>query len=254
MDKISEFEAAQKEIRTLDHHGNSICSEAVLRQFQRRNSFGLDRNKRIYRIFQSDYLQNDIDGGFLTLPKASNSAWNDALENPLSGVYDIDVGTGFDIHLGSLVSSFHALCWTHRADSTPDDWTEFSHGKDSVRISTTVGKLMDRIMRVEDPAFMYRAWLIEVDYKASSLIKSMQNPAEVYRRMECQQGALLALSAAVVRTAYTDEDEVRLLFDPSIVPTFSGSIPTEKSGLLRIRFEWENFIDSQEANPHLAGP
>ena len=253
MDKISEFEAAQKEIRTLDFQGNSIRSDPAFRQFQRRNSFGLDRNKRIYRIFQSDYLQNDIVGGFLTLPKASNSAWNDALENPLSSVYDTDLATGFDIHLGSLVSSFHALCWTHRAQSTPDDWADFSHGKDSVRISTTVGKLMDRVMRVEDPAFMYRAWLIEVEYKDPALIKSMQNPAEVYRRMECQQGALLALSAAVVRTAYTDEDEIRLLFDPSVVPAFSGGLPTENPGLLRIPFDWEDFIDSRETNPYSTG-
>jgi len=252
MDKISEFEAAQKEIRTLDFQGNSIRSEVAFRQFQRRNSFGLDRNKRIHRIFQSEYLQNDIAGGFLTLPKASSSVWGDVLENPLSDVYDIDIATGLDIHLGSLVNSFHALCWTHRADSNPDDWADFSHGKDSVRISTTAGKIMDRVMRVEDPAFMYRAWLVEVEYKTPSLIKQMQNPAEVYRRMECQQGALLALSAAVVRTTCTDEDEVRLLFDPSVVPTFSG-LPTENPNLLRIPFDWTGFIDREEPNPYLAG-
>lgn len=248
MDKIAAFEDAQKTICALDFQGKSIRSEEAFRQFQKRNSFGLDQNKRIYRIFQSAYLQEDIAGGFLTLPKASSNAWSDALENPLSSVFDIDIATGFDIHLGSLVSSFHALCWTHRADSTPDDWRNFSHGKEAVRISTTVGKIMDRVMLINDPAFMYRAWLIEVEYKDPELILSMQNPAEVYRRMECQQGALLALSAAVVRTAYTDEDEVRLLFDPSVIPKFSD-LPTGKPDLLRIPFDWEGFIDNQESNP-----
>lgn len=245
MDKLAEFEAAQVEIRTLDYHGGSIRSVEALRQFKRRNSFGLDENRRIYRIFQSKYLKEDIEGGFLTLPKASSSVWNDGLENPLSNVYDKDIATGFNIHLGSLVSSFHALCWTHRAEATPDDWLDFSHGGDAVRISTTVGKIMDRVMRISDPAFMYRAWLIEVEYQNPSLIASMQSSSEVYRRMECHQGALLALSAAVVRTEFTDEDEVRLLFDPSVIPPFVG-IPVENSGLLRIPFDWDGFIEGRE--------
>jgi hypothetical protein len=52
MDKLADFEAAQVEIRALDYHGKSIRSVEALRQFKRRNSFGLDENRRIYRIFQ----------------------------------------------------------------------------------------------------------------------------------------------------------------------------------------------------------
>lgn len=248
MDRIAEFEEAQKEICKLDFRGEPIRGEAIFSQFKRRNSFGLDRDKKLHRIFQSKFLEDDIAGRFLTLPRARAALWKDHLENPLSSVFDVDIATGYKIHLGSLVSSFHALCWTHRQDATPADWHYFSHGTKSVRISTTVGKLMDRVMRLDDPAFASRAWLVEVEYNDPSLIEQLRHPAEVYRRMRCQQGALLALSAAVVRTEHSHEDEVRLLFDPAVIPAFA-TIPTGSPDLIRIPFNWDGFIVDQEDGP-----
>ena len=150
---------------------------------------GWIKTKKIYRVFQKDFLEKDIWVN-LTLPKASASVWNDPLENPLSTVYDVDIVTGLNIHIGSLVSSLHALCWTHRAAPRLSDWTNFSHGKESMRITSTVGKLMDRMMRVSAKCYMHRSWLIEVDYKDPSVIQQMKNPKEVYRRID-SQGALV---------------------------------------------------------------
>lgn len=248
MNKLLDFESAQKAIRSLDFQGYSVRSPEMYREFQERNSFGLDLASPIHRIFQCEYLKKDIADGCVTLPKASASVWKDSLENPLSGVYEVDLVTGQELHLGSLVSSFHALCWTHREKAHPSDWSSFSHGRDAVRVSTTVGKLMDRVMRVDDPAYMHRAWLIEVDYDDPVVIGGMQNPAEVYRRME-SQGALLALSAAVVRTENSDEDEVRLLLNPSVRPEDPAARISGGPDLLRIPFEWAGFIDFVEQSP-----
>lgn len=248
MSKVEAFEQEQRIIRALDFQGNAINSESMYRQYQKRNSFGLDRSKSIHRIFQEDFLENDIADGYLTLPNASASVWNDPLENPLSGISDIDGVTGNRIDLGALVSSIYAICWTHRSGSQASDWASFSHGKKAVRISTSVGKLMDRVMRVVDPYYMHRAWLIEVDYKEPTLIEAMQNPREVYKRMD-SQGALLALSAAVVRSYFSGEDEIRLLFDASLKPQLPGMTSSINPNLVRIPFDWNGFIDHREYAP-----
>lgn len=246
MSKLEALEDALNGIRSLGFRGYSPQSEEMYRQFQLRNTFGLAMEMPIHRIFQKDFLEKDISEGFLTLPRASAAIWNDPLENPLSIVREPDVVTGSDIHLGALVSSFHALCWTHRAEPTKSDWANFSHRKEPVRISTTVGKLMDRVMRIDDPGYMHRAWLIGVDYIDISAIQAMQTTAEVYRRME-SQGALLALSAAIVRTDYSNEDEVRLLINAGILPP--DPLIDVGSELIRIPFKWQGFIDKRTSPP-----
>jgi hypothetical protein len=248
MSKIEAFEQEQEGVRRLDFLGNSSNSEPMLRQYQRRNAFGLAPDKEIHRIFQKDFLDKDISDGCLTLPKASASIWNDPLENPLADVQNVDLMTGSNIHLGALVSSFYALCWTDRSAPRPSDWSSFSHGKKAVRVGTTVGKLMDHMMCAADPCYMHRAWLIEVDYEDPALIQAMKDPHEVYRRME-SQGGLLALSAAVVRSQFSTEDEVRFLFDASIQPSLRGLVMSTNPSLVRIPFEWKGFIDNQICGP-----
>ena len=248
MSQIEAFERHQDAVRKLDSQGYSCNSESMLREYHRRNSFGLPPDKVIHRIFQEDFFQKDVSDGYLTLPKASASVWRDLLENPLSAVKDLDVVTGSNIHLGALVSSFYALCWTGRPDPLATDWSNFSYGKKSVRISTTVGKLMDRMMHINDPCYMHRAWLIDVSYKDPALIQAMQNPQGVYQRMD-SQGARLALSAAVVRAQYSTEEEVRFLFDASIQPLPDGLIVSSASSLIRIPFDWNGFIDNKVCGP-----
>jgi hypothetical protein len=248
MGKIEDFENSQEEIRRLDFNGYSIGSTSMVRAYKRRNSFGVCGDEIIHRICQEDYLDKDISDGYLTLPKASASIWNDPLENPLAEVQDLDLVTGSTIHLGALVSSFYALCWTHRSAPTSSDWFNFSHGKKAIRISTTVEKLMDRIMHPADPCYMHRAWLIGVSYQDPVIIQAMQNPQGVYERMD-SQGARLALSAAVVRSKFSTEAEIRLLFDASIQPQLLDSIILSAPDLLRIPFDWNGFIDNRVCGP-----
>ena len=242
MSKFDKFRDAQSKITTLDFHGKDQFSSEVLEQYKLRNSFGLDPSKEIHRIFQKDYYDKDVSEGYLTLPIASSNVWGDSLENPLGDVADIDPVTGGQIDYGSLVRSFYALCWTERSEPTTTDWTNFSHGKKAVRITTTVGKLLDRLMLNEDRAYMHRIWLISVEYKNPSSIRAMKNSGEAIERME-STGALLAASAAVVRTDYSVEDEIRLLFDGSIKPELDGIVYLNKNRLLRIPFNWDGFVD-----------
>lgn len=244
MDKIAQFKAEHDEIVKLDHTREAISMQ-MYGQYQRRNSFGVDRNKEIHRIFQKEFYDRDIKDQTLTLPLAeAGITWNDLLENPLANVKTIDIVTRKEILLGSLVQQFYALCWTERPTATKKDWKSFSHRKPAVRISTTIGKLLDRLMHPDDPYYMLRYWVIRVDYKDPTLIQAMQNPGEVYQRMETT-GAMLALSAAVIRTQYSDQKEIRLLFDASINPQQQNVTYQEAPKLVRIPFDWNGFVDKE---------
>lgn len=248
MNKIEAFKHEQDRINQLDFQGNASNSKPMVHQYRRRNTFGLDPDTTIHRIFQKDFLDKDFSDGYLTLPKASASVWHDPLENPLANVQDVDSATGSDIDLGALVKSFYALCWTSRPTPQQSDWVNFSHGKEAVRVSTTAGKLMDRMMCAADPRYMHRPWLIEVDYQDAALIQAMQKPQEVYDRME-SPGALLALSAAVICSEFSTEDEIRLLFDASIKPPLPGLVNLANPDLVRIPFNWGGFIDNRVCGP-----
>lgn len=119
MSAIDAFGREQEGVRELDFQGNPSSSEPMFRQYQRRNAFGMESQKKIHRIFQNDLLDKDISEGYLTLPKANASLWKDPLENPLSKIQDIDLLTGQKIHVGALVSSFYAMCWTDRSEDGP---------------------------------------------------------------------------------------------------------------------------------------
>lgn len=247
-DRLACFEQAQDDVRRLDFCGKSAADIDVYRQYQRRNSFGLDRDMKVYRIFQEHFYQQDVSAGCLTLPRATAAVWNDSLENPLASVTQLDSVTRETIHLGSVVSGFYALCWTRRNNPTKEDWDSFSHGKPAVRVATTVGKLLDRVMHINDPCYMHRSWLIDVEYKAPSLIDQMKNPSDVFARME-STGAMLALSAAIIRTGFSDEEEVRFLFDNRINPPSSAVMASASPNLVRLPFDWNGFLDGVTRYP-----
>ena len=247
-DRIRCFEADHAVVKQLDFQGLSAEDGRMYRQYQKRNSFGIDPGQKLCRIFQKRHYDQDLADGFLTLPRASAAVWNDELENPLADVTAHDDVTGQQVHLGSVVSSFYGMCWTKRANPTRSDWEAFSHGHKAVRVTTSTQKLLDRTMDINDPYYMLRSWLIEVDYKNPRLIRKLKTPDEVFRRMQ-STGALLALSSAIVQTRYSGEQEVRFLFDGGLTPRRSDIVETKDPDLIRIPFDWNNFAEDELQYP-----
>lgn len=247
-DRVHCFEQAQDAVNRLDFSGKDARHIEAYRQYQQRNSFGLAPNMKIYRIFQQQYYDDDVKNGCLTLPRATATVWNDPLENPLASVTVSDQETGLPLHLGSVVSNFYALCWTQRAVPTAEDWASFTHGMPAIRIGTTAGKLLDRVMQRYDLSYMHRSWLVDVDYMERQLIQQMKTPDELYGRME-STGSLLALSAAVVRTEFSDENEVRFLFDNGVFPKWSAVTTSSSPDLIRLPFNWNEFVDETNYYP-----
>jgi len=220
----------------------------MIEAYIKRNMFGLDPEKKIHRIFRSSHLKADKGNKVITLPLASGEIWNDPLENPLSSITGVDEATNAPIDYGSLVRRFHALCWTHREKATSSDWHSFSHDEPATRITTSARKLLSRLFDTCDSGYMNRTWLVQVEYSVGEKIKELQNVHEVQKRIE-STGAQLALSVATVRSDYEHEDEVRLLYDTSICPLPPEVALDESKRLVRIPFDWDDFIENQEDNP-----
>lgn len=248
MSNIDHFQCLSQVVNRLDSRGCSLESGEMIEAYIRRNMFGIKPEMKIHRIFQSDFLEADILHNRITLPAASAGFWKDPLENPLANVIGVDKVTGSGIDYGSLVRPFHALCWTQRERASSSDWSSFSHGKPATRITTSAGKLMGPLVSRDDSCYMHRAWLVEVEYAKEDRIKALQNSTEAVNRME-PNGALLALSAATVRSCFKDENEVRLLYDTSLLPRPSGVMLDKSNGLVRIRFDWSDFIENSEDSP-----
>lgn len=242
------FFAASERIFSLDLDGESLWSEAVMAQYKARNAFGIDPNARIHRIFQRPFLEADIAAGVLTLPSASAVVWKDSLENPLANVSDVDTVSGGRRDYGAVVRKFHALCWTRRSRARAEDWVSFSHGNAATRITTTAGKLLDRMMSVADESYMNRTWLIDVEYLRPDRICAMQTPQGVIDRLD-STGASLALSAATVNAKFIDEEEIRLLFNVGLSPLPAGTTLNASSGLVSIPFDWDGFIEDRVDHP-----
>jgi hypothetical protein len=245
MDAFDCFDLECARIRELDRQEFAWNSEAMLAQYMRRNAFGLDLDTKLHRITKSEWLEQDLASNRLTLPRASPAIMDDWLENPLADVVGRDAETGAKIHYGSTVQSFHALCWTSRKESTEADWANFSRGKPATRISTSVRKLLERIMLNSDSNYMHRVWLAEVDYRKPHDIRAMKKPQEVIDRLE-PTGALLAYSAATVQWKYRSEDEIRLLYDVGLAPLPVGVSLDPDRRLVRVPFDWSGFIEKRE--------
>ncbi len=259
-DRRKSFNEAQEKVNELDLLGKKPSDTDMYCQYQRRNSFGLDPNMKIYRIFQREFYENDTKNGVLTLPRAIANVWNDELENPLSNVTEriknYDLKQNETYYWGSVVENYFALCWTNRENPTDGDWSSFSHGKPAVRIETTVQKLLDRVMVLNDPSYMHKSWLIDVEYKDQNFIKQMRNPEEVKRRIE-SSGSELVLSAAIVRGSNSAENEVRYLFDNfgtdriaiEEIEAVDEYGEQQKTELIRLCFDWDGFVDNIIKSP-----
>ena len=114
MCNLSHFQCLNQVVNRLDSRGFSLESPEMVEAYMKRNMLGIKPETRIHRIFQSDFLEADILHNRITLPAASAGSWKDPLENPLANVSGVDEVTGSRIDYGTLVRSFHGLCWTKR--------------------------------------------------------------------------------------------------------------------------------------------
>jgi hypothetical protein len=173
-------------------------------------AIGLDLKQPIHRIFQLNHLREDLERGCLTHVRVSPETWHDPYENPLLN-REFREKAGEIISVKELLNSFFGICWTVNCQESLKHWRVFSHGNLSVRVSTTVGKLLAGVMNLENQFYMLSHFLGKVNYHAQSDIDRWLQDAN-YKDFPDPLGHKFASTLLMLRQCFDDEDEARLLY------------------------------------------
>jgi hypothetical protein len=208
------------------------------------NSFNINLDEPIYRIFQYEFINQDINNNTLTHVKACPDVWGDEFENPLLKAQYTDDVTGESIYLTGVVDDFHALSWTIDADENEDSWDDFSHGEPAIRIKTTPRKLLENLMDVNDKYFMFHHHIGKVKYENEQYINDWINDPNYHVHLD-SLGQSLALSLMLLRTRFSSEQEIRLLYSykpQSDNPWVDDNIK-KKDVICIVPFSWDGIIE-----------
>lgn len=213
-----------------------------------RNTLLIDIDTPIYRIYQIKHLSNDIQNNQTTYRKITSEVWGDPLENPLlNNIYIDKEGTPFSL---GLFEHSYAQSWTYEKDENVEHWRTFSRASPSVRIKSTIKKLLQEMMDINDPSFMLTHWAGKVIYLPKNELLQWRDNPDYYGHIEDGQGLNIALCLLRLNTQYSDEKEIRMLYTPPSNTDnewVNKNIKTikidEKVTLSSHPFNWKNAIE-----------
>lgn len=247
---IKKNEEIASQIRRADFQGKS--KEEIKPLYAELNSFDIELDRPIFRIFQLNYLKQDIGNNQLTHIKASPKTWGDPFENPLLNFEYIDKPNSEPYTLNGIVGNLFALSWTKDNIEKKDRWDDFSHGQPSVRIKTTPRRLLERVMHIEDTYFMLHHYIGGVQYLSGKNIKKWRRNTPVVEHLDSLgQGIVLSLMA--LRTKFSDEEEIRLVYTHipnDAMPWISTNVQFV-GDLCKHPFSWKEIIDEIIVGPNV---
>jgi len=163
----------------------------------------ISRDTKIYKILERKYFFELFEGrkNALVLP----SKWKDPFENVILNA-EVRTASGesgkFSFH-----DDIYGQCWTlHTASDAM--WRIYSDKKDSVRIRTTVGKLIDSLCTAQGEWADATCFIGKVDYRGEARLKNFART--IFKDGITTQA--IARSCLVKRNAYRHEREVRLIY------------------------------------------
>jgi Protein of unknown function (DUF2971) len=196
-----------------------------------------DLNKFIYRIISIDRLNELFVNNENVLVKPS--LWEDPFENFIlkSKVRLVSGETAsFDFK-----NDFYGQCWSfHKASDAM--WRIYSYDKYSVRIRTTVKKLLTSLEKSLGEWAHTQSFIGRVNYLPNKMLIHFANT--VFKGINIPSADLFAKTLLVKRPAFKHENEIRLLYFEK-----NNGI-TEK--LYRYPINSHEFIDQIMIDPRLS--
>lgn len=227
------------------------------------NSFNLDLDSSIFRIFQFDYLINDITNQTLTYCKPSPEAWGDDYEAFLSrvkflipGFYEeseVNENMQYSLSMGPALDNYYALCWTADQNESKLAWDDFSYGQSAVRVKTTPRKLLSKSINVNDIFFNLSHFIGKVKYLPDKEFEDSFENTPYYEYLD-SLGHGLANSFFVLGESFKHEKEVRLLYayHPKDNEWAINNVNIVDD-LCSIPFDWSGVIDEVVLCPNGLG-
>ncbi|WP_211474921.1 hypothetical protein [Collimonas humicola] len=213
------------------------------------NTFDFDLDTPIFRIIELDRLKADVIANQFSLKNAHPDSWNDKYENPflkLTAMLD-----GEEVYIEPLLNDFYASCWTKNPDENMQNWKSFSYKNRSVRIQTTLRKILDRLMCTDCEAYSLRYFAGAVDYvEQTELEQHRLNVAGDANLIMDSQGQALALSVMLVRTFYSTEQEVRVLYSHRPNKWTDNHVSIRGKHCYHT-FDWNSCVDEVICGPYM---
>lgn len=210
-------------------------------------SYGINLDTKIYRVLKAEHLIDDLENNMFTLPQISTNTWgNSSGENPLSKMeYFLEDGTKFSINLNDYFGS----CWSTSADAEAS-FREFGSGLDTIRIESTVEKILEELMNIGDVFYTLHYHVGPITYKNESEIRNWfkQTPYDAHLD---SSGTGLAQSLLLLADKFEEEEEVRFVYlyqpqqDNQWVKKNVNLIRTSQNILMcKHPFNWDGIINN----------
>ncbi|MEZ2591647.1 DUF2971 domain-containing protein [Pantoea agglomerans] len=160
-------------------------------------------DKPIYRIMPISRFLQLLEDEVLTLVKPKK--WDDPFENALLNC-EIETSDGEVISFAAK-DSVYGQCWTFHRE-TDAMWRIYSHEKDGIRVRTTPRKLLTALRKAEPKNHTLNCFIGKVSYLSKSNLLSKLQSINLLN----PNGAGVAESLLYKRTAFSHENEVRLIY------------------------------------------
>ncbi|EMD5184801.1 DUF2971 domain-containing protein [Klebsiella michiganensis] len=168
-----------------------------------------DVDAPVYRIFSFERFLEVIAAKQLVLVRPS--MWDDPYENFFLKT-EVVSDTGEIASLENLSDSWYGQCWTENED-TDAMWRIYSPEKRGVRVKTTIRKLFSTLNNKSDEYCSLKYFIGKVSYKDKEEIKEFITSTSFTAFISGGQNTQFAELLCTKRTAFSHENEVRLIVD-----------------------------------------
>lgn len=201
----------------------------------------------IHRVFRVDYLLSDLRRGVNTLVHPCYQTQHDDLENPLKGAEFEFEGARHQIFL-SIMAEYYAQSWS----LIKQPWGKFGEGEDTVRVTSTVGKIFSRLMDENDPFYSLHYHVGLIEYEGDHDIKS-RIASSGFEEFLDSQGYGLLKTVLRIRADFRQEREVRFVYIRSPREGHAYPLRNQVFGdqlqFCAHSFDWQGAIDDFEFAP-----
>lgn len=208
--------------RLYSKYGMTIKKQEARKEFMDANLIDLDFDTPVYRIFRLDRFLSTLKDKQLCLVKPK--LWDDPFENFLLNA-EGQLDNGQIVSFEPVREQYYGQCWSlkEECDGLWRNYTNYysckkctesdyknRHGKKpiSVKVKSTVGKLMDAFYDVQNAYHNNCYFIGRVRYAKIEEIIDYLNEANVRDTSNVRQ----VLSLLIKRKSFSYEEEVRLIY------------------------------------------
>lgn len=232
----------EKEYNLAEARGAS--REELKQIYMRMCSYGMPLDTKIYRVFKIQNLIDDYSNDKFTFPSISSKTWGaNSGENPLqTKKYMIEGGSLCSINTGDYFGS----CWS-TSDDAARSFRDFSASQDSIRVSSTIDKILSSLINTNDKFFDLHYHVSSIFYEDRERIAKIidETPIEAYID---PSGRKLARTLFLLPNDFSEEQEIRFvyLYQPQNCEWVKKNVEFDiinNMNFCRHPFNWQNVID-----------